>query len=231
MFHLEGEELELFLSLFQVNYLLLSMTRLQAGDTALHLNDSVLLTDLLVLLLLDLLLEVFLAVLSLELFTHGKRYSTVVECHIGSIRLFDIITNTKEQKATLGLIECHLTDNFVEALSEQLFTNGAESSLACLSLQKFLVEHLSEASDIDSGGWLVTDLLREVLSLLNPFSRSKDLVQDVLSSQGQWLSATSERCQSGLLHACYKKQATVSKHERRKDIFDTYFRRKCVSFG
>ena len=150
MLHLEFKELELFFALLLDSYSFLSMTCAQGSHAGFKLNHSVLHANPIVLLLFDLLFKITLTVFSLELLAHGEGYSTVVERHVGSIRLFDIITYTKEQQTALRLIKCHLADDFIEALGEQLFANGAESCLTCLSLKKFLVKHLSETGDINS---------------------------------------------------------------------------------
>jgi hypothetical protein len=57
-----------------------------------------------------------------------------------------------------------LTDDFVEALREELLANWTNATLTSLSLHQLLVEHLSQPGDIDSGRGLVTDILDVVFS-------------------------------------------------------------------
>ena len=69
---LEDQEFFLFFTLCCVIGIALSITHFLRLDAQLDLNDFVLLSLPLVLLLFDLLLKFFLAVLSLELLAHGK---------------------------------------------------------------------------------------------------------------------------------------------------------------
>ena len=98
-------------------------------------------------------------VLCLDLFPHGKRPRTLVECLICSDGHLDLIPNPEEQKPTLRLVQADLSDDLIEALREKFLPNWADAALSCLSLHELLVEHLSEASNIHSRGRLVTHVL------------------------------------------------------------------------
>ena len=96
--------------------------------------------------------------------------------------LLDVITDAKEQKSTERLVQSDLSDDFIETLAEELFSHGAEASRASLSLEQFLVEKLTQASDIDTCGILMGDLLDEMLALFDPLARGQDLVKNLFGA-------------------------------------------------
>ena len=121
--------------------------------------------------------------LCLQLLSHGESNELLIESLVGSDSHFDFVSDSEQQESTLGLIEGDLTDDLVEALAEELLTNGADSGLSCLSLHQLLIKELSEASDINSGCLLVAHVLNVVLASLNPLSGRKNSVQDVLCAR------------------------------------------------
>ena len=123
--------------------------------------------------------------LSEQLLSHGKRHCALIKSLVGRVGLLDVIADAQEKKTTHWFVKSHLTDNLVKALLEQLLADGAEASLTGLPLEQLLVEHLTEARDIDTTGRLVADLLAEVLALLNPLSWRQDVVEDVFGAD--WL--------------------------------------------
>jgi len=120
--------------------------------------------------------------LCLKLLSHGEGDRGLIEGLISSDSHLDFISHSEEQESTLGLVEGHLTDDLVEALAEELLADRADAGLTCLSLHQLLIEKFSQACDINSCGLLVAHILNVVLASLNPFSRRKDSVQDVLGA-------------------------------------------------
>jgi hypothetical protein len=162
--HLEGQEFLFLLSLLLVNFLSLFVSYLCRCDAGVQLDDSVGLAHLFRFKIDNLLLQIFLAVLSLQLFAHREGHRALVKSLVGLIRHFDVVPDSQEQEAPLRLVESHLADNLIEALAEQLFSDWAETGLAGLPLKKFLVEHFSKSGHIDSSGWHMAHILNEVLA-------------------------------------------------------------------
>ena len=183
--HLEFKELLLLSSLFNVDGPLLLMPDLESLDARLKSNDLVFLSSPLVLQFDDLLLESLFAMLSKQLLSHGERHCALIKSLVGRVGLLDVIADAQEKKTTHWFVKSHLTDNLVKALLEQFLADRAEASLTGLPLKQLLVEHLTEARNIDTTGRLVADLLAEVLALLNPLSWRQDVVEDVFGAD--WL--------------------------------------------
>lgn len=127
MLHLENQELLLFFPFLQVDLQTLHIALLLCSDTCLDLNDLVLLTNSLLFLFLDLSDKLLLAVLGLELLSHGESHRTLVENLVCIVGTSDIVTDAKKQKSAFGQIKCDLANDFVKALNKELFSNGAES--------------------------------------------------------------------------------------------------------
>jgi len=98
---------------------------------------------------------------------------------IGGNGHLNLVAHAEEKNTTLGLTKSHLTDDFIEALAEKFFTNGANAALTGLTFHQFLVESLTETGNIDSGGFLVADVLDEVLAVLNPLARGEDGIDNL----------------------------------------------------
>ena len=198
MVPLESEEFDFFSSLLHVDLGPLLAARLQVCDADLEFEHSVLLAQLLLFQLFDLTLEVFFAMLSLQLLAHGKCNRALVQNLVRLVRLLDVVPHAHQQEPTFRLVERHLPDDFIEALREELLTHRTQTCLTRLPLMQLLVEHLAQAGDVDSRGGHVRHVLDEVLALLDPLSRGHDAVENVFSPdrfvlQG-WQSRFFHRC-------------------------------------
>ena len=110
------EELELLDALLLLNLLPLAVALLDGLDLGLELDDLILELGLLGLEFLDFALEVGLAVLGLQLLSHGESDRALVQGLVSGDGHLDLIADSQEEEATLGLIQGHLSDDLVEAL-------------------------------------------------------------------------------------------------------------------
>lgn len=127
MLHLEKQELLFFIPFLHVDCQTLHIALLLCSNALLDLNDLVFLANFFFLLFFDLSDKLLLAVLGLELLSHGKSHRTLVKNLVCLVGTSDIFTDAKEQKSAFGQIQCDLANDFVEALYKKLFTNWAES--------------------------------------------------------------------------------------------------------
>jgi hypothetical protein len=69
---------------------------------------------------------------------------------VRSDRHSDLVTHSKEQLTAHWLSESHLSNDFIEALAEELLTHWANSTVASLALHQLLVKLFTKARNIDS---------------------------------------------------------------------------------
>ena len=93
--------------------------------------------------LLNSLLKISLTVLSLKLFSHSESYGTLVKGLVSSYSHLDFISHSKQKQTSFWLAKCNLSDDFVKALGEELFSDRADSTLSGLSFHEFLIKHFS----------------------------------------------------------------------------------------
>jgi len=164
------QEFELLLTLLVFNFFAFGIALLDGLDLGFELNDLVFLFGLSGFQVGDSLFEVSFAVFGLELLAHGESDGTLVESLVSGDSHLDFISDSQEEDTTLGLSQSNLTDNLIEALGEELFSDGADTALTGLTLHQFLIESLSETRNINSGGLLVRNIFDEVLAVFNPLS-------------------------------------------------------------
>lgn len=119
--------------------------------------------------------------LGLQLLSHGEGHGTLVEGLISRDGHLDFVTDSKQKKTSFGLRKGDLSDDLIEALREKLLSNWTNAALTSLSFHEFLIKLFSQSSNINTGSWLVGNILNVVLSVLNPLSGRKNSVQDVFT--------------------------------------------------
>lgn len=88
----------------------------------------------------------------------------LVECLIGSNSHFNFISDSEQQQTAFRFVKSDLSDNLIEALGEELFSDGTNAALACLSLHQFLVQHFSQSCNVYSCSLLMTHILNVVFA-------------------------------------------------------------------
>lgn len=170
---------DFIITLLLVNFLALDVSLFDGFDFRLELNYFVFLFCLLGLEVSNLFLKSSFAVLSLQLLPHGEGHTALVQGLVGGDGHLDLVAHSEQQKSALGFTQGNLADDLVEALGEELLSDGADSALTGLALHEFLVEHFSEFGHINSGRAGMTDVLDVVFAVFNPLSRGQDGVEDV----------------------------------------------------
>lgn len=153
------EELYLLISFLDFNFPALSISLFNCLDLRLELNDFVLEFCLFGFELFNLLLKVCLSMLCLELLSHRKGNGALIKSLISCDSHLNFISNSEKKETSLGLVQSDLTDDFVEALGEEFFSDWTDAALSGLALHEFLIEHFSESGNIDSSGLLMTHIL------------------------------------------------------------------------
>ena len=76
---------------------------------------------------------------SLQLLTHGKRHTGLIQGLVGSDRHLDLVSDPDKEQAAFWLTQSHLSDDLIEALGEKFLSDWADAAFASLSLHQLLV--------------------------------------------------------------------------------------------
>ena len=110
------EELDLGVSLLELDLFSLLVALLNGLDLRSQLRDLVLKLSLLVLQLLNSLLKISLSMLCLQLLSHSKGDGGLVESLVGADSHLDLVTYPHQQEAPLRAVDCYLPNYFIEPL-------------------------------------------------------------------------------------------------------------------
>ena len=165
---------------FNVSALFVSL--LNSFNLGLEFGHFILELSLLVFELLNSFLQLRLSMFGLQLFSHSECYRALVEGLIGGNSHFNFISHSEQKKASLWLAQSNLTDDFIETLRKQFFSDRANAALSSLAFHQLLVKHLSESGDVDSRCRLVAHILNIMLASFNPLTWGKDGVQNVFTA-------------------------------------------------
>ena len=103
--------------------------------------------------------------LCLQLLAHGEGHRGLVEGLVSGDRHLNLVSDSQQEQAALGLAQRHLSDDLVEALTKELLAHGADSGLTGLALHNLLVQVLTQTSHVNTRGLLVANILDEVLAI------------------------------------------------------------------
>ena len=130
--------------------------------------------------LLDLLLHLSLALLSLQRLAHAKRNCTFVKRLVSLNNHLDFVANTNKEETALGAVNSDLPNKLIEALCVQFFSDRADSCITCLSLLSLAVEVLLQVDHIDAGSRRGRHVLHPELAVLRVLARRQNGVEEVL---------------------------------------------------
>ena len=130
----------------------------------------------------DVLAHFVLALLGHECFTHTISDGALVKSLIGLDGHFDLITDTDEEETSLSTVDGDLSDKFIEALSEKLLTEGANTSFTRLCSLDGSIELILQIDNVHLGGRLRRDVTHPEGATFSVLSRRQDRVQVVLIS-------------------------------------------------
>ena len=118
MVSLELQEFDFLSTLILVDGASLSVASVKCRDATFQFQDPVQVSLLFILKLLDLVLQIVLAMLSLQLLAHSEGHCRLVEHLVCLVSRVHFITDSEQEKTSFWLIQCHLSDDLVEALAE-----------------------------------------------------------------------------------------------------------------
>ena len=132
----------------------------------------------------DCLFQISLTMLGLKLFSHCKCGRVLIQCLVCGNCHFDFISNSQKKNTSFWLMKSYLSNDFIKRLAKKFFSNWANTTFSCLSFHELLIKHFSKSGNVNSGSWLVANVLNEVLTRFNPFSWWKNGIEDVFTA---WL--------------------------------------------
>lgn len=121
------DELQIFGPLFGVNLSPLKVALFDCVEFALKLNDLEFFFSLLLLVLINAAVQVSFAIFGLNLLAHGKGHTALIKGLVSGNGHLNLVTDAEEKKTALSLTERYLSDDLIEALGEELFTNWADA--------------------------------------------------------------------------------------------------------
>ena len=110
--------------------------------------------------MLDISVHFVFSLLCHECLSHSVGDGTFIEGLVSLDGHFNLISDSDKEESSLGTLNSDLTDQFVEALSEEFFTDGADPGFSRLSALEQLVQFVLQIDNVDLGsrGWrYVTD--------------------------------------------------------------------------
>ena len=170
------QKVNFFLSLFECFFSSCSVLGVERFNFSFLFTNSILKLFFLMVQILNSTLKISLSMFSLQLFSHSKGNWALIKCLICLYGHSDFVSYSQQKKTSFWFSKSNLSDDFIETLGEKFFSYWTDSTFSGLSLHKFLIEHFSKSGDIDSGCWLMADVLNVMFAGFGPFSWWKDCV-------------------------------------------------------
>ena len=117
------------------------------------------------------LLHLVLALLSHKGLAHSVSDRALVKSLISLDGHLDFVTDTHEEEASLSAVDGDLTDQFIEALGEELLTVWADSGLSGLTALDSSIELILKIDNVDLSGGLGRDVTHPEGTALRELSR------------------------------------------------------------
>ena len=114
------------------------------------------------------------ALFSLESFAHAIGYGAFIEGLVGLNGHFNLISDSDEKESSFGALNSDLTDQLIEALGVQFFTNRADSGFPGLSALDVLVQFILQIDNVDLGSGSGRDVTHPQLALFGVLTRWQD---------------------------------------------------------
>lgn len=86
----------------------------------------------------------------------------LIKCLIGGDCHLYFISDSQKKETSFRFAQSNLSNDFIKTLREELFSDRAYSTFSSLSLHQLLIKHLSQSSYVNSGSWLMTNVLNIV---------------------------------------------------------------------
>ena len=103
--------------------------------------------------------------LGLHGLAHAVRNARLVQCLISQNCHFHFVAHPHEQKPSFSTVDCGLPNQLVKSLCVQIFSDGTNTSFACLSFLQLFIKFLLQLHDIKSSSRDGTHVLQPQLAV------------------------------------------------------------------
>ena len=98
-------------------------------------------------------------------FSISEDQAALIESLVGSKGHFQIITNPHQQYTSLGQVNCSLTDNLIEKLIMDVFSDWADSTFASLFFDHFRLKYFLQLFEFISARLFFTHIQSKIAAI------------------------------------------------------------------